>query len=188
MRRSSNSCTSLLFLLPFINSLQASRRLSSEMISWQEWIHLLTPRRVLPVINHALSIYKVWLVYKNDFPKGLQRTLGEKVDSTFLIILETLFIASYQSRLEKIPTLLIAVKKTDLLKFFLQVAWELRALNNKKYISLSVETQELGRMIGAWKKGVESKLPSVQLGRTYKFRERTPDCQRSTCCRRDPTY
>ncbi len=113
------------------------------------------------MISHCLSVYKLWIIYKNDFPKGLQRTLGVKVDSTFLSILEVLFIASYQNKLEKIPTLLIALKRTDLLKFFLQVAWELKALNDNKYLSISTEVQELGRMIGAWKKGLESKLPDA---------------------------
>ena len=54
----------------------------------------------------------------------------------------------------------VAVRKTDVLKFFLRVAWELRALDNRKYALLSEKTDELGRMIGGWKKGLESKTPA----------------------------
>ena len=117
------------------------------------------PPQLLSVINHALAIYKIWHVYRNDFPKSLRYTLGEKIDTTFINILECLFVASYQSRSEKLPTILLAIGKTDILKFFLRVSWELRALDNKKYVLISEKMNDLGRMIGGWKKGMESKTP-----------------------------
>ena len=117
------------------------------------------PQRVLPVITHTLSVYKLWHGYQNDFPKNLRYTLGEKIDTTFIQILESLFIASYESKIDKLPTIRLAIRKIDILKFFLQVSWEMKALDNKKYILISEKMSELGRMIGGWKKGLESKLP-----------------------------
>ena len=73
-------------------------------------------------------------------------------------------MASYQSKSDKLPTILVAVRKTDLLKFFLRIAWELRALDDKKYVLISEKTDELGRMIGGWKKGLESKTPAHSAG------------------------
>jgi len=87
--------------------------------------------------------------------------LGEKIDVTFIQILEYLFVASYQSRDDKLPTILILIRKTDILKFFLNVSWELHALDNKKYINISEKVVEVGRMIGGWKKGLESKTPQI---------------------------
>jgi hypothetical protein len=113
----------------------------------------------LPIINHALGIYKLWQGYRNDFPKSLRYTLGEKIDRLFIGILECLFIASYQNPNEKLATLFLAIRKTDLLKFFLRVAWELQALDNKKYSLISERIDEYGRMLGGWKKGLESKTP-----------------------------
>jgi hypothetical protein len=74
--------------------------------------------------------------------------------------MELLFVASYQGKNEKLPTILTALRKTDVLKFLLRVAWELRALDTKKYATMSEETQELGRMIGGWKRGLEPKTPA----------------------------
>ena len=115
----------------------------------------------MPIIGHALSVYKLWHGYRNDFPKSLRYTLGEKIDTTFINILEYLFVASYQSKSEKLPTILIAIRKTDVLKFFLLVSWELKAFDNKKYILISEKVDELGRMVGGWKKGLESKTPQA---------------------------
>jgi len=115
---------------------------------------------LLPVVEHTVAVYKLWQGYRNDFPKGSRYTLGDKIDATFIQILECLFVASYQSKQDKLPTILIAVRKTDLLKFFLRIAWELHALDNKKYVLISEKTDELGRMIGGWKKGLEAKTPA----------------------------
>ena len=79
-------------------------------------------------------------------------------------LLECLYVASYQSKQEKLPTIMLAVRKNDVLKFFLRIAWELRALDNKKYALISEKADELGRMIGGWKKGLEAKTPTQSAG------------------------
>ncbi len=92
-------------------------------------------------------------------PKNLRYTLGGKIENTFISILESLFIATYQKKEEKLPTIVYTMKKTDLLKFFLRITWELHGIDNKKYLVISEKVNELGRMIGGWKKGLETKTP-----------------------------
>ena len=86
----------------------------------------------------------------------MRHTLGDKIDSILIQTLEYIFVASYQSRATKTPTLSIAIRKIDLLKFFLRIAWESQAVDHKKYAVLSEKADELGRMVGGWKKGLES--------------------------------
>lgn len=38
----------------------------------------------------------------------------------------------------------------DSLKFFLKLLWEIKALDNKKYTTLSIPLAEIGKMIGGW--------------------------------------
>lgn len=85
--------------------------------------------------------------------------MGKKIDETFIQILESLFTASYESKSDKLPTIRLTIRKVDILKFFLQVSWELKALDNKKYALISEKIDGLGRMLGGWKKGLETKLP-----------------------------
>jgi hypothetical protein len=42
----------------------------------------------------------------------------------------------------------------------LQLAWDIRAIDTKKYIHLSEHLAEVGRMLGGWRKGLESKTPA----------------------------
>jgi len=47
-----------------------------------------------------------------------------------------------------------ASSKLDTLKFFLQVAWDLKAIDNNKYAALSAPLVEVGKMLGGWRKQI----------------------------------
>ncbi len=42
------------------------------------------------------------------------------------------------------------MRKLDTLKIFLLILWETKSLDNKKYITLSLKIDEIGRMLGGW--------------------------------------
>lgn len=110
------------------------------------------PPANLPVIQRLGTVYRQWQLYVRNFPKDQRYTLGTKIDSLFIEVLELLYIASRLSREQKLPALKKASLKLDVLKFFLHVAWESKALDTKKYITLSEQLVEIGRMIGGWEK------------------------------------
>jgi len=81
--------------------------------------------------------------------------LGSKIDSLFLETIEQIIRASYSDKMEKLAFLKAASTKLDLLKFFLQLAWEIKSLDNKKYILLSEKLNEIGKMLGGWIKAIK---------------------------------
>ena len=105
-------------------------------------------------------MYKLWNTYRDNITKQSRFTLGSKIDTLFLDALELLFIAGYLNKDQKLPVLQKANGKLDLLKFFLQIAWELKLFDTKKYAELSKLLDEIGRMLGGWRKGIESKTPA----------------------------
>lgn len=111
----------------------------------------------MPIIQRFIAIYKLWDEFKNHFPKKSRYTIGAKIDSLFLDTVELLFIASYLSKEQKLPILQKAGGKLDLLKFFLQITWEMNVLDNKKYIALSEQLNEIGKMLGGWMRGIQNK-------------------------------
>ena len=113
----------------------------------------------LPVIEHIAAVYKQWFEYRNHLPKSCRYTLGERIDARFIQVLELLFIASYQSKAEKLPTLERALTGIDTLKFLLRLVWDLGILDDKKYASLSEGLDKVGKETGGWKKGLQSKTP-----------------------------
>ena len=86
----------------------------------------------------------------NDFTKTTKYSLGLKIDLLFLEVIEYIFTASHKNKENKLTFLNKASDKLDLLKFLLQIAWEIKVLDNKRYIILSKGLDEVGRMLGGW--------------------------------------
>jgi len=90
-------------------------------------------------------------------PKTARYTLGEKIDRCFLEMMESIYTASFLQKEQKLIHLQEAMIKLDLLKFFLQITWEIKSLDTKKYILLSEQLEEIGRMLGGWTRQVTPK-------------------------------
>lgn len=108
------------------------------------------PHRNLPILQKLIEAYKVWHGFLQNLDRPSRYTIGEKIDQLFTDVIEKSLIARYSANKT------LAVKQTsqklDLLKFFLQVAWELRILDNKKYTTISKPLMEAGKMLGGWLK------------------------------------
>lgn len=113
--------------------------------------------KFLPVIEHSVEVYKLWYQFRYYFPKKARPGIAVKIDNLLIEISELLLIASYERNQNKLPTLEAAIRKIDTLKFFLRISWEIKAIDNKKYLVISEHVQELGRMVGGWKKGLLTK-------------------------------
>jgi len=88
----------------------------------------------------------------SHFPRTSKYTLGAKIDAIFTDIIELILFAGYASREQKIVAVQKASTKLDSLKFFLQLAWEMKMLDHKKYAALSAPLVETGKMLGGWRK------------------------------------
>ena len=108
----------------------------------------------LSIIQKLVGTYKLWHQFVPDFPKSSRYTLGQKIDFLFLEVIENTIKAGYSTKIEKEVFLKRSSVKLDLLKFFLQIAWQIQSLEDKKYIRLSEKLDEIGRMLGGWIKYV----------------------------------
>ena len=120
------------------------------------------PRLNLPILQRLVGVYKLWHQYLPDLPKTARYSLGSKIDTLFIQVIESLVTATYLAKEEKQPFVLKAIAKLDMLKFFLRVAWEIKVVDNKKYTTLSEELDEIGRMIGGWNRQLLGKETSAQ--------------------------
>jgi hypothetical protein len=76
--------------------------------------------------------------------------LGERIDNLFIEIIESVSVASFLVKGEKIPYVRIAIRKLDTVKLILMILWETKSLDNKKYIALSIQLDQIGKMLGGW--------------------------------------
>ena len=114
----------------------------------------------MPIIQHLVATYKVWHEFLPHVPKDSRYTLGAKIDALLVETLEAVFVASYLGKDKKLPYVQKAAAKLDLGKFFLQILWEIKALDNKKYIALSENLDQIGRMLGGWMRQLHNENPA----------------------------
>ena len=116
-------------------------------------------RPLMPTIQKLIAAYKLWNEYFDHLPKKSRYTIGSKVDLLFIETAQLLFTASALPKEQKLSVIQKAVINFDLLKFFLQIAWEIKVLENKKYVAISEQLSEVGRMIGGWHKQLTNQTP-----------------------------
>ena len=108
----------------------------------------------LPILSHLSECYKLWHSFFVRLPKSVRNTLGLKTDNLFIECLKLSFSAAYAVRPNKIVLVKKLSAKFDFLKFFLKLLWEIKALDNNKYMVISIKLAPIGKMLGGWLKNL----------------------------------
>jgi hypothetical protein len=103
-----------------------------------------------PIFTKTYELYKNFYVNLSSFPKKDRYTLGQKCETVLLDLLETIIIASNLSKQEKLPVLRKASVDIDLLRVFFKLGKDLKIIENKKFIALDNDINEIGKMVGGW--------------------------------------
>jgi hypothetical protein len=105
---------------------------------------------LIPVLERIKEAYHEWYQLYQILPKIHRFTLGQRIDTLFIEIIEALAVATFLNKEEKQPYVRLAIRKEDTLRILLMVLWENGSLEDKKYITLSMKIEEIGRMLGGW--------------------------------------
>ncbi|HBR72074.1 MAG TPA: hypothetical protein DEA27_04735 [Candidatus Moranbacteria bacterium] len=108
------------------------------------------PPRLPAVFEKIKSLYLLWYECYRTLPTTHRYTLGQKIDKYFTEIIESVAIAAFLKPEEKIPYVRLAIRKSDVLKIFLNILWETKSIDNKKYITLSEKLNSIGKDLGGW--------------------------------------
>jgi len=102
------------------------------------------------VLEKLKKAYLLWHEYHGTLAKTHRYSLGQRIDDFFVQAIEAIVAASFLSKQEKIPYVRIAIRKIDMIKVLLMIVWESKSMDTKKYATLSVEIDVVGKMLGGW--------------------------------------
>ena len=109
-----------------------------------------------PIFTKTYELYKEIYSLRNTLPKSDRYAIWQKVEATTLEILEAILIAISISKNEKVKILEKASKKLNILRVFIRLSKDVKAIDNKKYIILQEKLDEIGRMLGGWIKSTKT--------------------------------
>ena len=101
---------------------------------------------------HALLIWLIPLL--DNFPRNRRFTLGERLESGMLEILELLVEAAYI--INKRELLNRANRRLAVVRHLWRMAYELQTIQAKRYEHGAKLLEQLGKQVGGWLKSVET--------------------------------
>lgn len=107
-----------------------------------------------PVFQKTYDLYKILHEMVKKYPKGDRYSLGEKTQQKVLDLLESITKAGHAKKEWKVSFLDQGITTSDLVKVLIRLGYDTHCLSQKQYILLQERLQEIGRMLGGWKRSV----------------------------------
>ncbi len=111
-------------------------------------------------MQKTLSVFCLWNNYVKTLNKDYRYSLGIKISNLFTDVIEQVSMAQFSSDQYRTVYIERAITKNDTLKFMFYTLYELRGIDEQKLIQLSIDTEEIGKMLYGWKRNIESKKKS----------------------------
>ncbi len=109
----------------------------------------------ISIIHKAYKFYIYLYALNQSLPKRDYYSLGLKTEALSLEMVEMLFKANAKSGQERLEILAQTDLKLKILQTIIRACWEVKALDEKKYIRLEELLQEIGKMLGGWIKATK---------------------------------
>ncbi len=108
----------------------------------------------LPVFQRSYDLYKELYLAVKQFPKGDRYALGESCKTNALELVTAVIQAASTRNEWKVAAIDKGLGATELLKVFIRMAHDTECLREPRYVALQQRLQEIGRMLGGWKRSV----------------------------------
>lgn len=90
-------------------------------------------------------------------PKTARYTTANRIENKFLDLLELTYTAYFSEKEKKVDKLSECILTLDTLKFLITVIWEAKFISHKQYGDTILRLDEVGKMLGGWRKSLEDK-------------------------------
>lgn len=109
----------------------------------------------LPVINRTQELYHSVGKISEQLPALKKQTIGRRLESNILELLELLIMAKYAPKAHKGMYLIKASARAEIIQFMLRILLNERLANETTLHQLQAKVVEIGRMLGGWRKSVQ---------------------------------
>ncbi len=104
----------------------------------------------LPIFQKSYELLKWIYFFVSKFPKAEKHALGQKVKQTAMDFLDQVIRANGAKN--KAPNLEEAAQLLEILRIHVRLSFDLSLINQKRYELLSGKIDEIGRMLGGWRR------------------------------------
>ena len=102
------------------------------------------------MVHRIYEFYKKIYLISPKIPKKDRFGIYLKIENICLEIINLIINASLEMKSNKLPILNSARIKIEVLKRLVRIAYELKIIENKKYLRLELDLQEISKMTNGW--------------------------------------
>ena len=110
------------------------------------------------IVHKTVKLYSEIRITLRKFPKIDRYALGLRIENLILEILELFVLALNKSGKSKLLILEKADVKLKLLKLLIRLSNDYKITEDNRYIILSEQIVEIGKILGGWLKKAKEKL------------------------------
>ena len=104
----------------------------------------------LPIFKKSYDLYKNFSEFRSLVAKQYKHTICERVEHCMLDVMENILRATHLQRIQKLPILEETSVRLNLLRVFIRLMKDTKAIDTRKYAILQADVDEIGRMLGGW--------------------------------------
>lgn len=104
----------------------------------------------IPIYQKSYEFYKTLHSYQNTIPKSERFTIWQKCQNTCLDILEGLLLTAQMNWENRVSALYKVSLKVDIIRTFIRLSFDTKAIDQKKYLTLQKQVDEIGKMLWGW--------------------------------------
>ena len=106
--------------------------------------------RDIPLVHKACEFYKKIYLSASKIPKRDKFGIYLKIENLCLEVIDLQLTASLEVRSNKLPILNLVRIKIEVLKRLIRITYELKVVEQKRYINLESDLQEISKMTNGW--------------------------------------
>lgn len=110
------------------------------------------------MVHKLYEFYKLVHQDTTKFPKTEKHTLAETIKSKTLKLIDGIWEANLLPLPERLLLLEQLQRTLDLVKLFIRLVYDLDIYQLKGYLYREARLQEIGKMLGVWKKNTRKRL------------------------------
>ncbi len=110
------------------------------------------------LVHKLYEWYKTFHVDVATFPKTERYALGEAIKTRVLFIIEGVWEANTLPLPERLHLLERLQRVLDLVKILVRLVYDMGIYKTTAYLARQASLQEIGRMLGGWRKTTRKKL------------------------------
>ncbi|MBI2550811.1 four helix bundle protein [Candidatus Uhrbacteria bacterium] len=107
-----------------------------------------------PVFQKSYDLYRTLYETIKKYPKMDRHALGEKTKNELLDLISAIGKAGREKKDWKARCIEEAINSLELVKILVRLGFDTKCLHQKQYIEAQERMQEIGRMLGGWKRSI----------------------------------